>query len=123
MLFSDFFNRFDSANLQIILQRTPFTRSLIVWKEMRSGLGGISLADLGGRSGQRPLRGQVRHSSGSRQPIRCLHQALLDRLLSELASGRRSWQRGRSHEDGRLNFDKRYWDGTVVSIMPRSGAL
>ena len=90
---------------------------------MCSGLDEISLADLDGRCGQRPLCGQVRHSSGSRQPIRCLHEALLDRLISELASGRRSWQRGRLREDGRLDFGKRCWDGTVVWIMPRSGAL
>ena len=90
---------------------------------MRSGLGKISLADLGGRCGQRPLCRQVRRSSGSRQSIRCLDEALLDRLLSELASGRRSWQRGRSREDGCLEFGKRCWDGTVVWIMPRSGAL
>ena len=101
----------------------PLANPLIVWRGMRSGLGETFLADLGGRCGQRLLYGQVRHSSGSRQPIRCLHEALLDRLLSELASGRRSSQRGRSLEDGRLDFDKRCWDGTVVWTMPRSGAL
>lgn len=89
---------------------------------MRSGPSETFLADLGGRCGQRLLCGSVSHSLGSRQPIRCLHEVLLDRLLLELASGRRSWRRCRLFEDGRLDFDKLCWDGAVVWTMPRSGA-